>query len=226
MNAVSAVPAPLLADRQARTRVNRRLAALGVPAKACSLCYTLKGLDAFPVHQGGFRGRLARCKECHRAGQARLRKDPAYRAAERQQQRPYDRKRALEDDRRAYMLGRSQLRRALEVGAEYDGHQPEDLALHWDDEGYYACVCCGGPYEHLDHNVPLIRGGSHTLDNLLPLCQDCNLAKSGKCPYRFYAERFPALKPYLAPFFDVHERLTEEELAAREAAVNDSSEAA
>jgi 5-methylcytosine-specific restriction endonuclease McrA len=186
----------------------------------------VKGLEAFPLSQAGLQGRTSRCKPCHCAAQAQRRQDPAYRAAERRQQRPYDRERAQTDDRRAYMLGRSQLRRALEAGAEYDGHQPEDLWIHWDDEDLYACICCGAPFEHLDHNVPLIRGGSHTLDNLVPLCQDCNLAKSGKCPYRFYAERFPALKPYLAPFFDTHERLPEEELEARQAALGDSSEAA
>ncbi|WP_266696472.1 HNH endonuclease [Streptomyces sp. NBC_01571] len=196
--------------------MNTRLAVLGVPAKACSVCLVVLGLDAFPVHRTGLQGRASRCKGCHRERQALLRRDPAYKAAERRQQRPYDRQRARQEDRRAYMLGRSQLRRALEAGAEYDGHQPEDLLIHWDDEDLYACICCGGPYEHLDHNVPLIRGGSHTLDNLVPLCQDCNLAKSGKCPYRFYAERFPSLKPFLEPFFDTHERLTEEELAERQ----------
>ena len=212
-----------LADQSTRVRLNRRLAAQGIPAKACSVCLTVRGLDAFPVHQAGVQGRLSRCKACHRAGQAQRRQDPAYRAAERRQQRPYDRERARQDERRAYNLGRSQLRRALEAGAEYDGHQPEDLWIHWDDEGYYACVCCGGPFEHLDHNVPLIRGGGHTLDNLVPLCERCNTSKQGRCPYRFYAERFPALKPWLEPFFDVHERLTDEELASRQALVNDPS---
>ncbi|MFF8473895.1 HNH endonuclease [Streptomyces sp. NPDC015414] len=119
------------------------------------------------------------------------------------------------------MLGRSQLRRALEAGAEYDGHQPEDLFLHWDDEDMYACICCGGPFEHVDHNVPLIRGGSHTLDNLVPLCEACNTSKQGRCPYRFYADRFPGLRPWLEPYFDLHERLTDEELEARTQAVND-----
>lgn len=207
----------VLSDRQARSRVNRRLAALSIPAKACCGCLSVKGLDAFPLAAGSLQGRGSRCKPCHCDAQAQRRRDPAYRAAERRQQRPYDRARAQTDDRRAYNLGRSQLRRALEAGAEYDGHQPEDLWLHWEEEDLYACVCCGGPFEHVDHNVPLIRGGSHTLDNLVPLCESCNTSKQGRCPYRFYAERFPGLRPWLEPFFDLHERLTEEELAQREA---------
>ncbi|ADE43484.1 HNH endonuclease [Streptomyces phage phiSASD1] len=216
----------VLTSRTVRVRVNRRLVLLGVPAKACSGCLTVKALADFTELASGIAGRVSRCKACHRAGQARLRQDPAYRAAERRQQRPYDRERAQTDSRRSYMLGRSQLRRALEAGAEYDGHQPEDLLIHWDDEDMYACICCGAPFEHVDHNVPLIRGGSHTLDNLVPLCEHCNTSKQGRCPYRFYAERFPALKPYLEPLFDVHERLTDAELAARQAGGGDSSEAA
>ncbi|WP_330478692.1 HNH endonuclease [Streptomyces platensis] len=113
--------------------------------------------------------------------------------------------------------------RALKFGAEYDGHQPEDLFLHWDEEDLYCCVVCGGPFEHIDHNVPLIRGGSHTLDNLVPLCADHNLAKSGKCPYRFIAELFPGLTAFLAPYFDVHERLTDEEIERRTAAYFDTA---
>lgn len=206
-----------LAYRSARTRLNARLAALNVPVKACGGCLALLHLSAFTAHpSGGAQGRYSRCKACHRAAQASRRQSITYRAAERRQQRPYDRQRARQDARRAYMLDRSRLRRALAAGAEYDGHQPEDIYLHWDDEGYYVCIACGGPFEHLDHNVPLIRGGSHTLDNIVPLCESCNTSKQGKCPYRFYAERFPTLAPYLEPFFDVHERLSAEELARRQ----------
>ncbi|MFD3573862.1 HNH endonuclease [Streptomyces sp. NPDC058644] len=129
-----------------------------------------------------------------------------------------------EDPRvKAQAAGNGRRYRALKFGAEYDGHQPEDLFLHWEDEDLYACVVCGGPFEHIDHNVPLIRGGSHTLDNLVPLCADHNLAKSGKCPYRFIAEQFPGLAPWLEPFFDVHERLTDEEIERRTAEYYDEA---
>jgi 5-methylcytosine-specific restriction endonuclease McrA len=40
------------------------------------------------------------------------------------------------------------------------------------------CAYCGiRPYEHLDHVVPLIRGGVHSIGNLLPACAPCNLTK-------------------------------------------------
>lgn len=42
------------------------------------------------------------------------------------------------------------------------------------------CVYCGGKYEHLDHIVPLSRGGEHSAHNLIASCAKCNLSKSNK----------------------------------------------
>lgn len=42
---------------------------------------------------------------------------------------------------------------------------------------------------HLDHFVPLSKGGLHTIDNLVLSCSCCNLKKSNKDPYQFAQER-------------------------------------
>ncbi len=40
------------------------------------------------------------------------------------------------------------------------------------------CAYCDvGAYEHQDHVVPLSKGGTHSLDNVVPSCRDCNLRK-------------------------------------------------
>lgn len=44
------------------------------------------------------------------------------------------------------------------------------------------CVYCGGPFEHLDHYVPLRAGGEHDLDNCRPSCAEDNIAKSANEP--------------------------------------------
>ena len=46
---------------------------------------------------------------------------------------------------------------------------------------YPICVYCRVcPSEVLDHVIPLARGGSHTIDNLLPACEKCNFSKGSK----------------------------------------------
>ncbi len=44
------------------------------------------------------------------------------------------------------------------------------------------CVYCGEPSEHADHVIPLSRGGTHDIDNLVPACSKCNLSKGSKLP--------------------------------------------
>jgi 5-methylcytosine-specific restriction endonuclease McrA len=39
------------------------------------------------------------------------------------------------------------------------------------------CAICGRPAEHLDHVIPISRGGTDAPSNLQPLCARCNLAK-------------------------------------------------
>lgn len=42
---------------------------------------------------------------------------------------------------------------------------------------------------HLDHFMPLSKGGLHTIDNLVLSCSCCNLQKHAKDPYKFAQEK-------------------------------------
>ena len=49
----------------------------------------------------------------------------------------------------------------------------------------FRCVLCGRGREdgvklHVDHIVPVSKGGRTVSDNLRTLCEDCNLGKSDK----------------------------------------------
>lgn len=52
---------------------------------------------------------------------------------------------------------------------------------------YYGEICayCGGPFEHVEHAIPLSRGGTNWPANLRPSCAACNLAKGTKTPFEF-----------------------------------------
>lgn len=42
------------------------------------------------------------------------------------------------------------------------------------------CIYCGAQSEHIDHVIPLSRGGRHSIGNLAPSCANCNLSKQDK----------------------------------------------
>ena len=46
----------------------------------------------------------------------------------------------------------------------------------------YKCLCCGRTNRKLcaDHIVPLIKGGTNWIENIQPLCRNCNSEKSTK----------------------------------------------
>lgn len=55
------------------------------------------------------------------------------------------------------------------------------------------CAYCRGPYEHLDHVVPISRGGSNWAANIRPACSRCNLSKGAKPLSQWLPERPRAL---------------------------------
>ena len=49
------------------------------------------------------------------------------------------------------------------------------------------CHLCGKSVTdwHVDHIIPLARGGTHTVGNIAPACPACNLSKGSKLPNQF-----------------------------------------
>lgn len=43
-----------------------------------------------------------------------------------------------------------------------------------------ACVYCGDPADSVDHVIPLVRGGTHGIGNLVPACLTCNKSKHAR----------------------------------------------
>lgn len=45
----------------------------------------------------------------------------------------------------------------------------------------FKCLCCGKQKVlHMDHVVSLRNGGRHTIENIQPLCRECNSRKGAK----------------------------------------------
>jgi len=49
------------------------------------------------------------------------------------------------------------------------------------------CAYCGSSDDITkDHMIPISRGGSDSIDNVVPACLSCNLKKSARTPLEFY----------------------------------------
>ncbi len=62
-------------------------------------------------------------------------------------------------------------------------HIPGGLTHEVFKRDNYTCVECGATKEngatlHVDHKIPVSKGGTDELDNLQTLCSKCNLNKS------------------------------------------------
>ena len=53
------------------------------------------------------------------------------------------------------------------------------LRTQWKKEGL-VCVYCAGPFDTIDHVIPLNRGGDNMKSNLVPACRSCNSSKGQK----------------------------------------------
>lgn len=49
------------------------------------------------------------------------------------------------------------------------------------------CAYCGGAQDTWDHVVPMSRGGSNDISNLVPCCTSCNRAKARRTPEEWRA---------------------------------------
>jgi len=80
--------------------------------------------------------------------------------------------------------------RMLENGIE--DFTTKQLNEHWIKKGIdpESCYYCDeGEYEHLDHYVPIVKGGPHFMSNLRPSCASCNRSKHAKDPEEWIASR-------------------------------------
>lgn len=87
---------------------------------------------------------------------------------------------------RLYSRTNSHRRRAQQSG----GMSSAEFSA-WSERQPKACHWCGKKCAkefHVDHYVPLSKGGEHVESNLVIACPSCNLRKQARDPYEFAAQ--------------------------------------
>lgn len=110
-----------------------------------------------------------------------LRQKPEYKA----KRRMYNKKPEVKDMARRYKLKR----REIEPG--HDWKEWITLLKKYNNRCYYCGVKMTkkeGPRQRTrDHLIPLSRGGTDTLENIVPACRSCNSKKGTKTLEEFYS---------------------------------------
>lgn len=175
----------MLADRATRQRVNKALRRTG--AKCCARCHVIRAASQFGPDKCKADGLRAYCRVCASADSA------ARRASNPEYHREYDARKRAERDPQFYAARRAsdQRRRARKRNAAVDVFSEQEMLNHWAAQEAWACLYCGAPWEQREHDIPLARGGAHSLDNHVPACTDCNLRKGTRTGVEFGAQIAP-----------------------------------
>ncbi|WP_097965810.1 HNH endonuclease [Streptomyces sp. or20] len=209
-----------LADKKARMRFNKAMREKGVPAKACGKCFVVKGHEAFSSDRNKAGGRSSRCRQCAAEVSCKWYTDNSGRRAEYRHThakkiadtnllwREANRERKLATTRawRSSHPDKTRLynhtRRARIAAATVVPFTYAEMLADWEEHDLYGCAFCGGPYEDIEHLVPISKGGEHSIANIVPSCVECNRGVGGKAsrlPWEWLSERYPELAPILVP---------------------------
>jgi 5-methylcytosine-specific restriction endonuclease McrA len=81
-------------------------------------------------------------------------------------------------------------KRRLREGASLVGDLHVDRIISiWKKQSVFICYYCGSEFSrlelHIDHVVPVSKGGHHTVYNVAKSCSHCNQSKRDKLPSEF-----------------------------------------
>lgn len=106
---------------------------------------------------------------------------------------------------RLYHRSKSKHRKAKQRGSTALMLTPDQLWRRWVEFGH-TCAYCGADGDlHIEHVIPISKGGEHHLGNIVPACQRCNYSKRSAPVEEWYRaqpffteERWQAIQAALA----------------------------
>jgi 5-methylcytosine-specific restriction endonuclease McrA len=138
-------------------------------SKECLICHQILPLTSFSPSTRGRLGRSAYCKECTYRHYGKF-----------LPKRHRDKYRSTPKHKALHRL--TQFRRRSRMEIQSDGTVTETLLneLYATERCYYCRSKVDPNNRTIDHRIPLSRGGSHSVKNLVMACHQCNSSKSDK----------------------------------------------
>ena len=95
----------------------------------------------------------------------------------------------INEDMRLYNRQKSKRRKA--IIRERTAHQikPVQLRARFAQFANRCAYCEATGDLHIEHVVPIAKGGTHALGNIIPACKDCNFSKRDKEVEKWYRQQ-------------------------------------
>jgi len=155
--------------------------------KTCTKCKILKPTLDFGVEKRTKIGLQAACKACqNNRGKKRYSQIKEYAKKQATEYRNSNYQKRIEIERKSRLKNKEKYRMLRSERQSYRNYAinsrrflilPKELKKIYSSE----CFKCGSnKNQSLDHIVPISRGGSHSIGNIMTLCKNCNASKGNK----------------------------------------------
>jgi 5-methylcytosine-specific restriction endonuclease McrA len=175
----------------------------GKEMKECSRCKMIKELSMFRKDKGKWDGLYPYCKECSSTKDKEVyRKNPSKKKATVKQYmirtgkireyKPYNPKYYSSVKSRLKKRARDLRRRALKKDADLEFVISHETIIKIIKKYNGKCAYCNKDCSdnfHIDHKVPLSRGGGNEFENLALSCPRCNFSKKDKTDVEFVGRK-------------------------------------
>lgn len=91
-----------------------------------------------------------------------------------------------DEDLRRYNREKARRRKALERGNHVIRVTSSQVCQRFQQFDHFCAYCGQSAPLQIEHFIPISRGGTHVLSNILPACQPCNYAKRDHDPETWY----------------------------------------
>ena len=149
--------------------------------KTCKTCTEAKPVGDFYVNRKAKDGRQSSCKSCGKAYDAKYRAgnpDAAsarwakWYAANREHVATYSAQYRADSPHVNWEGHYRRRARALGFAPVVRSFTRDEMIAYWGNGK--RCIYCDGPFEEIEHLIPVGMGGHHVIENVAPSCGPCN----------------------------------------------------